>query len=448
MSSGELLPGSGPVLVLGWGQSGRAAATFLAARGRPVVVADDGGLPKGDIPAGVTALAADERRDLLAGVEAVVVSPGVAASHPTLTSAVARGLPVISELELGFRGLEVPLLAVTGTNGKSTTVTLLARILEAAGLRTFAGGNLGTPLCEAAARAIDVAVAEVSSFQLEWVENFRPRVGVLLDVTPDHLDRHGDFDTYLKAKLRMFAGQRSDDAAVVTTRGGLAARVAQTSTASVSTFAVAPDPETATTVAGRAGREILGPDGFRVGLAPQWPVAPHDFQNAAAAVEAARRFGIQAEACEEALRAFEPLPHRLSLVATIDGVEWWNDSKATNVAAVCSGLTAFDQPVVLLAGGSSKNEDFSRLAQGASTIKLVIAYGAAAGEIEEGIGAGLPLLRAGKMEDAVQMAAERSSAGDVVLLAPACASFDEFRNYAHRSERFQELVGMLRRQAG
>ncbi len=435
-----------PVLVLGWGRSGREAAALLVREGLRVWVADDRGLPDDEIPPGVTALDLGRAPTLPAEIRAVVASPGVPASHPLLVQAAARGLEIVSELELAARRLDIPLLAVTGTNGKSTTVTLLGTILAAAGFKPFVGGNLGTPLSAAVGGDHDAAVVEVSSFQLEWVRDFRPRVAVLLNVAPDHLDRHGSFEAYRDTKLRLFDAQTTDDAAVAPAGDELAAKVALRSRARLTTFGIggeggSPGDD------GREGawadperRRILAPGGFEVPLAASWPVAPHDFANAAAAVEAARRFGVAAEDCARALAAFEPLRHRLARVATIDGVEWWNDSKATNVAAARSALGAFTRPVVLLAGGSSKKEDFAPLAATTATIKLVVAYGAAADEIEVGLAGKLPLARATDFAAAVARAAEAAAPGDAVLLAPACASFDEFSGYAARGERFEALV--------
>jgi UDP-N-acetylmuramoylalanine--D-glutamate ligase len=441
----------GPVMVLGWGRSGRAAAALLVGRGRRVLAWDDRGIPESEIGDGVVAVNTQGVRQpdtALADVAAVVVSPGVPAGHPVIVAALARALPIVSELELAFRALDAPVLAVTGTNGKSTTVSVLGKILEAAGFRTFVGGNLGVPLCEAVGSGAEAVVAEVSSFQLEWVQQFRPKVAVLLEVTPDHLDRHGDFETYLATKLRLFAAQSPSDAAVVDAHAGLSERVATAGPAPITTFGLVgtggqEQPTGAT--ADPAERRISAPNGFEVGLGSEWPVAPHDFRNAAAAVEAARLFGISARACEQGLSEFRPLPHRLARVATVAGIQWWSDSKATNVAAARSALGAFDVPVVLLVGGSSKKEDFAGLAETSARIKLVIAYGAAGDEIEQGLDGRLPLARAANMTDAVALAGETAEAGEVVLLAPACASFDEFRDYVHRSERFHELVAGLER---
>ncbi len=439
---------------------------------------------------------AEQARGLLARVESLLPSPGVAASHPLIIAARAAGLPVVSEPELAFASIKAPLIAVTGTNGKSTTVKLLAAIFEQSGKRVFAGGNLGRPLCEAAAGDWDLVIAEMSSFQLEWVHAFKPSIAALLNVSPDHLDRHGNMEAYLAAKLRLFArmdagchavigagwwfekaasglcaglssfagdgadareigrcgggvpaaddGVRRGDGAVAAQRiHGNGAAVPAARGAGRRGSGGAAVPPVAGTVADRGARKLYCADDFVVELPQQWPWAVHDFANAAAAAEIARVGGLGREFIEAGFRAFEPLGHRLHKVADAGGVSYWNDSKATNTAAVLSVLDSFRGNVILLAGGVSKNSDFTSLARAREKIKLLLAYGSAGAEIEEALGGSLPLRRCDGFEAAFAAAVAAAGKGDAVVLAPGCASFDEFADYRARGARFEQLVSAL-----
>jgi UDP-N-acetylmuramoylalanine--D-glutamate ligase len=438
------------VLVLGWGRSGQAAAALLVRAGVAVVATDDSGKKPENLPAGARWIKASGAVDCLGQVDCVVVSPGVPATHRVLVAAVTAGVEVLSELELGWTALvaesdkagvpRAPLVAITGTNGKSTTVTLAAAMLEADGRRTFAGGNLGSPLCEAVGGGYDALVVEVSSFQLEWVDQFCPDVAVILAVAPDHLDRHGDFETYLATKLKMFARQRGEQHALVSVDGGLAARVESQLRASVATVGRTDQKPQPTFAADIEGRCILREGAELVSLPAHWPQAPHDFSNAAAAVAAVTTLGVGPEACSAALADFQPLAHRLNFVTEKNGVAWWNDSKATNVAATRASLTAFSKPVVLLLGGVPKGEDFSVLAEDATRIRTAVVYGQAAAEIEAALAGKLDLVRCANMSAAVAWAQANTGEGDTVLLAPACASFDEFRNYADRGAQFTAML--------
>jgi len=374
---------------------------------------------------------------MLDEIDVIVPSPGVPAAHPILDAARLRGIRILPEIELAADHLgNTTLLAVTGTNGKSTTVTLLGAILTAAGYRTFTGGNLGSPLSNAALGQYDFAVAEVSSFQLEWATTFHPHVASLLNLTADHLDRHGDMVSYLGAKLRLFANMDDSDFAVFA-RGADWTETASLSTrAQVSTFGW--EGEGGVTIE-RASRELHA-DGFTVRLPERWPRLPHDLENAAAAAEMVRVLGIGAEHVERALAEFQPLRHRLALVAEAGGIQWWNDSKATNVGATLSSLRAFDGNVILLAGGVSKGCDFAPLVAEAGRMKMVIAYGACAAEVESALAGHAAVVVEPGLERAVKRAAAEAACGDVVLLAPACASFDEFRDYVDRGEKFEGWV--------
>ena len=424
------------LLVLGLARSGIAAARVAAAEGWRVFVTDDKAVSADAVAAPVERLDAAAAIARVAEADLVIPSPGVAASHPLLAAARGADVKIAPEIEFAADRLSATLLAVTGTNGKSTTVSLLGAILAEAGHRVFTGGNLGNPLCDAVGGDYDVVVAEISSFQLEHATTFHPHVAAMLNLTPDHLDRHGDMEGYLAAKLRLFACMTARDFAVLPVAGDWTARAAASTRAAITTFDVG---EAAT-------RREVGSPGHRVHLPRQgWPELPHDLENTAAAVEMARLAGADPGAAERAIAAFRPLRHCLARVAEVGGVAYWNDSKATNVGAALSTLRAFDGRVVLLAGGVSKGCDFAALAREAARITLVVAYGQAAPEIEAALAPAVRVEREPGLRAALVRAAREARSGDSVLLAPACASFDEFRDYADRGQSFERWVGQLAR---
>ena len=397
-------------LVLGLGRSGRAAAAALEERGVRVTRVDR------DPPPG----AVSEEDASLEGVELLVKSPGVPGDNPLVVEARRRGIVVWSELELGYRLLANPIVGVTGTNGKTTTSELLGAIFRAARREVAVAGNVGRPLTGLVG-ALPVEawiVCEVSSFQLEDVERFRPRVAVLLNLEPDHLDRHGTFEAYRAAKLRIFENQTSEDTAVVPRSWGLSP--------------------------GRGRRvQFAASDPL-----PAQPLIPgeHNRENAAAATAAARAVGIPGDAIAEALRTFPGVPHRLELVAEVGGVRYVNDSKATNVAAARRGLAAYaGEPLHLILGGSLKGESFRPLVEAIpSGVRSVHLVGEAAetlaAELER---AGIPFERDGDLASAVRAAAARAEPGHVVLLSPACASYDQFADFEERGDTFRRLVAEL-----
>jgi UDP-N-acetylmuramoylalanine--D-glutamate ligase len=408
-------------LVLGLARSGQAAALALAARGVEVVAADrneelDTGRLRG---AGVEVrLGADDPASL-DGVDLLVKSPGVPAESPLVAAARQRAVPVWSEVELGYRLLPGnPILGVTGTNGKTTTTELLGAIFRAAGRPVEVAGNVGRPL--SAVVDPDPAawiVTELSSFQLEDIERFRAQVGVLLNVTPDHLDRHGSLERYAAAKLRLFENQQVGDTAVV--------------------------PRGFRPVPGAGQRAEFAADDD-LPAEPQLP-GTHNRENAVAATLAARAAGIPDEAIGEALRTFAGVPHRLEPVGEANGVRYVNDSKATNPEAAEQALTAYDR-IRLVLGGSRKGASFDRLARAARERGVLRAYviGESAPEIAAALAAhGVPHAVSGTLEAAVEAASADAVPGDVVLLSPACASFDQFHDYEERGDRFRALVKAL-----
>jgi UDP-N-acetylmuramoylalanine--D-glutamate ligase len=375
----------------------------------------------------------------------IVSSPGVARDHALLAEAVARKVPVRSELDFAAEHVSAPIVAITGTNGKSTTVTLVGQMVESAGKRVFVGGNLGRPLAEAALADFQVCVVEVSSFQLEWVETFTPSVAAVLNITPDHLDRHGSMREYERTKMRLFERMGPEAAAIFSHDQHWWREHAAKLEARISTFGRTPIPPGGRGTAHDAASRSLVTDDARVlRLAARWPAVPHDFDNAAAAAEIARAASVPARAIETALAGFTPLAHRLARIGEHAGVAYWNDSKATNVGATLSSLEAFAEPVILMAGGVAKGAEFGALAGARSKLKLVIAYGEAREEIARALDGRVPVRVVHGFDDAFAVAVAAARPADVVLLAPACASFDEFSGYAERGRRFCGLVEGLR----
>ena len=409
------------VLVVGLARSGKAAAEALAGHAAAIVGYDrDESADVGRLrELGVEIHLGREEERLLQGIDLVVKSPGVPGETPLVAGARARGIPVWSEIELGGRLLGNPLVGVTGTNGKTTTSELLGAIFRAAGRPVEVAGNVGRPLTSLAGTlGLDAwVVCELSSFQLEDVETLRPRVAVLLNLAPDHLDRHGTHETYVQAKLRVFARQQADDVAVV--------------------------PRGFGRVPGEARRiEFSAEDGL-----PAEPRIPgrHNRENAAAATAAARSVGIAEEAIAEGLRTFEGVPHRIELVRELRGVRYVNDSKATNVAAALRALASFPEARLhVILGGRGKHEPYDPLAEAFHPGDRAYLIGESAPDIGRALAAaGVSFAEAGDLATALGLAASEAEGGDVVLLAPACASFDQFRDFEERGDVFRRLVQEL-----
>jgi UDP-N-acetylmuramoylalanine--D-glutamate ligase len=409
-------------LVLGLARSGQAAALALARRGVPTVAVDsEPGIDTGRLAAaGVEVHLGTEEERLLEGVDLLVKSPGVPAESALPTVARLGGIQIWSEIELGFRLLRNPFIGVTGTNGKTTTSELLGAIFRAAGKPVAVAGNVGRPLTGLVDEIEPDAwiVCELSSFQLEDVHRFRPRVGVLLNLEPDHLDRHGTYEAYRAAKLRLFENQTEADVAVV--------------------------PHDLGAIPG-GGVHIEFDASDELPAEPLIPGA-HNRENAAAATAAARAAGIEDDAIAEALRTFRGVAHRLELVAEVDGVRFVNDSKATNTTAARRGIEAYaGAPLRLILGGSLKGESFDELAESLpGSVRSIELIGEASDQLAAALGrAGRLYRRAGDLATAVGAAAGDAEPGDVVLLSPACASYDQFHDYEERGEAFRRLVGDL-----
>ena len=440
------------VLVVGLGKSGLAAALFLRRRGAQVTVSDvrsAEALAK-DIPAlleegimvetGGHGLLTFRRQDL------IVVSPGVPLDTPELTQVKGFGLPVIGELELAARFLKGHLAAITGSNGKTTTTALLGEIFELAGLKTLVGGNIGVPVVSLIDDSTEEtwSVLEVSSFQLETTEEFHPNVAVILNITPDHLDRHGTFENYAKAKERIFAAQTESDALVLNADSVRTAAAAARSAAPVHWFSLEhPVPRGAWVEDGSV--VYCGARGGAVEHILPLSSIPlkgeHNVENVLAAVCAARLAGVPAESIRIAIEKFKAVEHRLEYVATLNGVEFYNDSKATNVDATAKAVSAFSGGIHLILGGKDKNSDYTQLAQLLrEKVRAVYTIGSAATKIESHLRGIVPLHSCETLERAVNAAASAAHPGEIVLLAPACSSFDQFESYEHRGRVFKELV--------
>jgi UDP-N-acetylmuramoylalanine--D-glutamate ligase len=434
-------------IVIGAGRSGRSAACCLAQQGATVRVIDrsESVLRAASWPTGIEVRVGDDRCEEIDAADLVVPSPGVPRDHGLLREALARGIPVWSEIELAARFLDCPVLAVTGTNGKSTTTVLLGAMLKAAGGSVFVGGNLGTPLCDAVTggSCYEAAVVEVSSFQLEWVERFQARVAVLLNLTPDHQDRYRDLEDYGEAKARLLDGQTRDDFAVLNRDDAWV--WSQRRRARGSVFSFGRDAvEFGTYVDGDdivvwgAGR----PRRYALGESPL--TGEHNRENIQAAVSAAAVWGVPDEGIHAALRQTGPLPHRLGLVRELAGVRYFDDSKGTNTGAVQKSIESFAEGIILLLGGRDKGGDFAALRPAVTErVAHVICFGEAGPSIAGQLNGATRCSVVPDLARAVETAAAAAKAGQTVVLSPGCASFDEFRDYAERGQRFRALVEAL-----
>ncbi len=438
------------VVVVGLARSGKAAVELLLSRGARVTATDArnaDALGLGPDPwrgRGVRLELSGHTAGVLHGADLLVVSPGVHSDAPIVVEAAERGIPVIGELELAYRVSKGTWLAVTGTNGKTTTTALLGELVKRTGRPTVVAGNIGVAVSAEVTRIPDdgYVVAEVSSFQLDTIDTFRPRVAVLLNITEDHLDRYSSFSAYADSKARVFENQISTDFAVVNVDDPLVAEVAGLLDSTV--VPVSTRREVAGGVFVRDGRLVSQVGGVervlietsRLGLP-----GPHNLANAAAAAGAAMAIGVETEAAADVLAGFAPLPHRMETVCESGGVRYVNDSKATNVESVMCALQSYEEPVVLIAGGKDKGSDFGRLAELVRTrVRALVLIGEAAPKMSSAWSGIRPIETADTLEDAVECAARLAQRGDVVLLSPACASFDMFHDFEDRGDRFREIA--------
>jgi len=441
------------VVVLGAGRSGRAAAALLARYDAQVTVADDY-LTSMDpqqldsiVASHIQIILGNVRPELALDAHAVVVSPGIRLSHPLIAKARESGVPVIGELELGGRFARAPMVAVTGTNGKTTTVNWIAHLLHKGGKRVVVCGNVGTALCDVVTERSDWFVVEVSSYQLETVERFHPRVAAILNLTPDHLERHPTADDYLAAKARITANQGGGDTLVLNADDGAVWSVAAKTDAAVWGFSLSQPLDRGVFVEnGRiALREAAGgPVRSLLGTREISLPGSHNLANALATVAAAWTCGVGPDVIVAGLRDFPGVEHRIERVRERRGVLFVNDSKATNPASLKVALLSFDRPILLIAGGRGKGAPYEPLVPLVlSRVRQLIVFGEDAARIEAAWGPHVPICRVADMAEAVRKAAELAQPGEVVLLSPACASFDMYQNYEERGRHFKELVMQL-----
>lgn len=441
--------------VLGLGRSGRAASRLLAAHGAEVYASDVADTPEvrasAEAVRGAGVLADVGRHDLarLKACELLVVSPGIPPTAPVLASGELAGLPIVSELEIAFQFLEAPVIAVTGTNGKTTTAVWIGHLLATGGLRAEVGGNVGTALSEIALRGepLDWVVAEVSSFQLAHIVEFKPAIGAFLNLAPDHLDRYVVVERYYADKARLFETADAGSRWVLNGEDRGVLELARGRPGAVRLFRVggAPPPGAEGSWLDADGVLRMRAAGAEATLGCRDDLALpglHNVANALAAALAAGWAGVAADRLAEGLRTFRPLSHRLEPVHESGRVLWINDSKATNVASTLVALEAMTRPVVLLLGGRHKGEPYTRLEPAMEgRVRAIVAYGEAAERVERDLGGRWPVHRvAGAFEEVVATARGLARPGDAVLLSPACSSYDMFRDYEERGRRFSELA--------
>ncbi len=438
------------VLVVGLGKSGVASALFLRSRGARVTVSDS--KPEAELrdeillllDHGITVETGGHGDRTFRGQDLIVVSPGVPFDAPQLEQARALGEPVIGEIELAAQFISGPIVAITGANGKTTTTTLAGEIIAAGKFPTLVGGNIGTPAITFAdqAHADTWTVLEVSSFQLETAVTFRPRISVVLNITPDHLDRHKTFENYVNAKVRVFENQQPDDFTVLNADDPTTAALGGRTRAQLFWFSRKKEVEKGTFVHGgniffrngKSEREIMPVSEIPLKGA-------HNLENVLAGVAIGALAGCQPVQIRDAVKNFKAVEHRLEFVAQVEGVDYYNDSKATNVDATIKALESFPANIHLILGGKDKGSDYSVLNDLLrQRVKRVYTIGAAAPKIESQIAGATEILPPQTLENAIRRAREFATAGDIVLLAPACASFDQFENYEHRGRVFKEVV--------
>jgi len=460
------------ILVVGLGRTGLATARFLHQKGARVLVADTADETQlGDSVGtlrkmGVALELGPHRVSSFQNADLIVVSPGVCHTIEPIAQAIARGVPLMSEVELASRFIKEPIVAVTGTNGKTTTTELLGQMLKNSGISVFVGGNIGNPLIEYAGsgQKMQVVVAEISSFQLDTIDSFRPNVSVLLNITADHLDRYPDFETYADSKIRVFRNQQADDVAVLNGSDPLIRAKTKEIKSQRLFFPALQANEQGAVLNGK--RIILNLDKLKriqskihiphpasripeyLNIAKIRLRGRHNFENACAASLAALAAGATLKGIQKTLDHFKGLAHRLEQVATVNRVHYYNDSKATNVDGVLRALDSFSKPVLLLMGGRDKGSNFSVLQDRIRThAKELIVMGEAAEAIRSALGRLLPTKIVASMQEAVTTAFQDADPEDVVLFSPGCASFDWYKNYAERGDDFRRAVEELEKKA-
>jgi UDP-N-acetylmuramoylalanine--D-glutamate ligase len=443
------------IVVIGMGKTGIAAARFFGKQGAKVIVTDEQPVDKWG--AEFEQIAKEKWLEIgtynariLTGACIVVPSPGVPPQNDLLVEALKKNIPVISEIEMAYRFLKVPLIAVTGTNGKTTTTTLLGEILKRSGKKTFVGGNIGNPLIEyvEGSQKDDFIVAEISSFQLQWIEKFRPFIAVLLNITCDHINYHGSFAEYRRIKTRVFANQTKADFAILNAADPEQKEIDRIINAQAIKFSSKRVLQEGIFI--KKNNIVFRMPGAPGAKEEQYPLdiinlpGLHNVENVMAAIMAARFCGCSRENIIAAVSAFRGLPHRIEFAGEKNSIKFYDDSKGTNVGSVERALETFDKPVILLLGGRDKDGDFETLRPLLKTkTKKVILFGEARERIASLIGQDTPLVKKNKLKEAVESAYQDAQSDDVILLSPGCASFDEFANYKERGNFFKEVVKNL-----
>ncbi|MGH9734843.1 MAG: UDP-N-acetylmuramoyl-L-alanine--D-glutamate ligase [Candidatus Acidiferrales bacterium] len=444
------------VLVVGLARTGVVVSLFSAGYGATVTAVDE--KPESELPEAATRLRAAGVRlvfgardpSIFLDQDLIVLSPGVPANLSAVEAARSRGIPVWGEIELAWRFLRGKLVAITGSNGKTTTTSLVAHILKTAQIHTLVGGNIGLPLLALAESSTDstVTVAEISSFQLETIDKFRPEIGVLLNLTPDHLDRHASFDGYAAAKMRMFENQRESDSAILNADDP---EVARRMPSRPHVYWFSRQKRVVSGAFVRDGQIIFRIEGDEIPLLQRDEIplrGEHNVENVLAACAAAYLAGADPAAIAVGVKTFRAVEHRLEFIAEIRGVSFYNDSKATNVDASLKAIEAFPGPLIVILGGKDKGAPYAPLREPLrQRARLAVLMGAAADKIRSELDGSVPIANAGTLESAVQIAMDLAQPGDTVLLAPACSSFDQFENYEHRGRTFKDLIARLERQS-
>jgi UDP-N-acetylmuramoylalanine--D-glutamate ligase len=443
------------ILVVGLGKSGLSVVRWLAKNGARVTVSEikseselDPGVLRQIMGLKVTLDAGGHRKETFLLADEIVVSPGVPLDTGPLVAAKEKGIPVLGEMELACRLVNTPLVAITGTNGKSTVTSLVGDMLHRAGLNVFVGGNIGTPLIDYAAgeQGADYAVVEVSSFQLDTMTVFRPRVAILLNISPDHLDRYPNYEAYVHSKLSIFKNQGPGDWAVLNGDDPALAGFMPPHEVTVLRYGLEGKKDRrAAYLEGRTIRAFLPGEEMREFFLDRCHLkGSHNRVNLMAAVLAGLVLHVRPSVIQQTLNTFRGLAHRLEFVRRLNGIDFYDDSKATNVDAALHSITAFDSPVVLIGGGRDKGGDYSPLVQAAKgKVRKAVLLGESRFLMAKAFEGTIPYSMAGDMEDAVTLAFSSARPNDVVLLAPACSSFDMFSDYAQRGSFFKEAVKRL-----
>ena len=440
------------IAVIGMGKTGIATVLFLGKMGAHVIATDEKppakwGKEFEQIAKSAWLETGDYNSGIINGVNMVVPSPGVPPSNEILQAALKCNIPVISEVELAYRFLKAPVLAVTGTNGKTTTTTLLGEILSQAGKKIFVGGNIGNPLIEYAGgdQGADFIVAEISSFQLQWIEKFHPFIAVLLNITCDHVNYHGSFEEYRRIKARVFENQIKSDYAIVNAEDAEQKSITNFINAHTAAFSSKKKLSEGIYIKDDQiifRHQVVGEEEYPLGMIKIPGL--HNVENVMAAIIAARFCGCNRESIISTVSGFNGLPHRIEFVAEKKAVRYYDDSKGTNVGSVIRALESFAEPIILLMGGRDKDGDFENLKPLlASKTKQIILFGEARDRIDSLIGCSVPKMKEKTLGEAIRSAYKKAQAGDIVLLSPGCASFDEFANYKERGDFFQGEVKKL-----